>query len=157
VLIFEHANTQAEETETTGPVDIRSARRMRDGGDVALITYGGSLHKTLAAADRLAALGIGAAVLDLRVLRPLDTAAIVALAQQCRRVVVIDEGWRSGSLAAEIIARIVECAFYELDAPPVRVCSEEVPVPYAQHLEEAVLPQPDRIVAAAQALLGGRG
>ncbi|MBP6095413.1 MAG: alpha-ketoacid dehydrogenase subunit beta [Methyloversatilis sp.] len=160
VLIFEHAalyNMQAEESETTGPVDIRSARRMRDGGDVALITYGGSLHKTLAAADRLASLGIGAAVLDLRVLRPLDTAAIVALAQQCRRVVVIDEGWRSGSLAAEIIVRIVECAFYELDAPPVRVCSEEVPVPYAQHLEEAVLPQPDRIVAAAQALLGGRG
>lgn len=160
VLIFEHAalyNTQAEAADTTGPVDIRSARRMRDGGDVALITYGGSLHKTLAAADRLAALGIGTAVLDLRVLRPLDTAAIVALAQQCRRVVVVDEGWRSGSLAAEIIARIVECAFYELDAPPVRVCSEEVPVPYAQHLEEAVLPQPDRIVAAALALLGSKG
>jgi pyruvate dehydrogenase E1 component beta subunit len=157
VLIFEHAalyNMQAEDAETTGPVDIRSARRVRDGGDVALITYGGSLHKTLAAADRLAALGIGAAVLDLRVLRPLDTAAIVALARQCRRVVVVDEGWRSGSLAAEIMARIVECAFYELDAPPARVCSEEVPVPYAQHLEEAVLPQPDKIVAAVQALLG---
>ena len=156
VLIFEHAalyNMEAE-LEDEGPVDIRSARLMRDGSDVALITYGGSLYKTLAAAEQLAERGISAAVLDLRVLRPLDAGAIVALTRQCRRVVVVDEGWRSGSLAAEVMARIVESAFYELDAPPVRVCSEEVPVPYARHLEDAVLPQPEKIVAAVETLMG---
>jgi pyruvate dehydrogenase E1 component beta subunit len=69
-------------------------------------------------------------------------------------VVVVDEGWRSGSLAAEVIARIAEQAFYDLDAPPARVCSEEVPIPYARHLEEAALPQADKVVAAVRALLG---
>ena len=66
---------------------------------------------------------------------------------------IVDEGWRSGSLAAEIMARIVEQALYDLDAPVARVCSEEVPVPYAKHLEDAVLPQPAKIVAAARQLL----
>jgi pyruvate dehydrogenase E1 component beta subunit len=68
--------------------------------------------------------------------------------------VIIDEGWRSGSLAAEISARITEQAFYELDAPVVRVCSAEVPMPYPRHLEEAALPQPERIVAAAREVVG---
>jgi pyruvate dehydrogenase E1 component beta subunit len=74
--------------------------------------------------------------------------------RKTRRVVVVDEGWRSGSLAGEVVARIAETAFYDLDAPPVRVCSAEVPIPYAKHLEEAALPQPDGIVAAASGLLG---
>ena len=70
------------------------------------------------------------------------------------RVLIVDEGWRSGSLAGEVMARIVEQVFFELDAPPARVCSEEVPVPYAKHLEEAALPQVAKIVAAARQLLG---
>jgi pyruvate dehydrogenase E1 component beta subunit len=121
---------------------------------VSLVTYGGSLPKTMAAAEALAAEGIDAEVLDLRSLRPLDTDAILASVRKCRRVVVVDEGWRTGSLAAEILARVAEEALYDLDAPPARVCSEEVPMPYAKHLEDAALPQPGRIVAAAKATLG---
>jgi pyruvate/2-oxoglutarate/acetoin dehydrogenase E1 component len=71
-----------------------------------------------------------------------------------RRAVIVDEGWRSGSLAAEIGMRVVEQAFWSLDAPIGRVCSEEVPVPYASHLENAALPQVSRIVAAAKTALG---
>jgi pyruvate dehydrogenase E1 component beta subunit len=78
----------------------------------------------------------------------------MASVRKCRRAVVVDEGWRSGSLAGEIMARIVEQAFYELDAPLARVCSEEVPIPYAKHMEEAALPQPAKIVAAVKALFG---
>jgi hypothetical protein len=88
-------------------------------------------------------------VIDLRVLRPLDTPRSWPRCARRRRAVVVDEGWRSGSLAAEIMARIVEQAFYDLDAPVARVCSEEVPMPYAKHLEEAALPQPPKIVAQA--------
>lgn len=156
VLIFEHAqlyNLEGDLTQT-GATDIEHAALRRAGGDLSLITYGGSLPKALDAAQRLAADGISAEVLDLRVLRPLDDAAIVATVRKTRRALVVDEGWRSGSLAAEVMARIVEQAFYELDAPPARVCSEEVPIPYAKHLEDAALPQPDKIVAAAKRLLG---
>jgi pyruvate dehydrogenase E1 component beta subunit len=124
----------------------------RAGRDVALITYGGCLPKALAAAEALAAEGIEAEVLDLRVLRPLDTASIVAAVSKCHRAVVIDENWKSGGFAAEVMARIMENAFYELDAPVVRVCTEEAPIPYAKHLEDAVLPQPEKIVAAVKGL-----
>ena len=78
----------------------------------------------------------------------------MASVRRTRRAVIVDEGWRSGSLAAEISARIVEQAFYDLDAPPARVCSAEVPIPYAKHLEDAALPQVDGIVAAARGVLG---
>ncbi len=158
VVIFEHAqlyNSEAEVGESRG-TDIRHAAVRRPGSDVALITYGGSLPKCLQAAAELADDGIEAEVLDLRVLRPLDREAIAASVRKCRRAVVVDESWRTGSLAAEVVARIVEDAFYDLDAPPARVCSEEVPIPYARHLEEAALPQVPGIVAAAHATLGRR-
>jgi pyruvate dehydrogenase E1 component subunit beta len=135
-------------------VDIAHAAIRRAGGDVSLVTYGGSLPKALAAAEELAAAGIDAEVLDLRVLRPLDDDAILASVARTHRAVVIDEGWRTGSLAGEISARIMEGAFYELDAPVERVCSREVPMPYAHHLEEAALPQVDGIVAAARRTVG---
>jgi len=156
VLIFENAQLYNAEGELPDEVDadIDHARVRRAGKDVSLITYGGSLAKTLQAADELARSGVDAEVIDLRVLRPLDTDAIVASVRKCRRAVVVDEGWRSGSLAAEVMARIVEHAFYDLDAPLARVCSEEVPIPYAKHLEEAALPQPAKIVAAVRAMLG---
>ncbi|OHC67941.1 MAG: pyruvate dehydrogenase [Rhodocyclales bacterium GWA2_65_20] len=157
VVIFEHAglfNMEGELPDTRDDltVDIRSARVRRIGTDVAIITHGGSLSKALAAAGQLAAEGISAEVVDLRVLRPLDTAAIAAAVAKCRRAVVVDEGWKSGSLAAEVMARIMENVFYELDAPVARVCSEEVPIPYAKHLEDAALPQPEKIVAAVKGL-----
>ena len=157
VLIFENAalyNLKAELDDPPPPVDITSAAIRRAGTDVSLITYGGSLFKTLAAAEALAEEGIEAEVLDLRVLRPLDTEAILATVRKTHHAVIVDEGWRTGSLAAEVSARIVEGAFFDLDAPPVRVCSEEVPIPYAQHMEYAALPQPEKVVAATKALLG---
>jgi pyruvate dehydrogenase E1 component beta subunit len=156
VVIFEHAGLFNMEGELPDDwtVDIASAKVRRTGKDVAIITYGGSLPKVLAAAETLAADGVEAEVIDLRVLRPLDTATIVAAVAKCHRAVVVDEGWKSGSLAAEVMARIVEHAFWELDAPLARVCSEEVPIPYAKHLEDAALPQPEKIVAAVKEMLG---
>ena len=156
VLIFEHAQLYNSEGELsdTDVVDLCSAQVRRTGTEVSLITYGGCLPKALEAAETLAGQGISAEVVDLRVLRPLDDATLMASVRKCRRAVVVSEGWRSGSLAAEVMARISEQAFFDLDAPLARVCSEEVPIPYPRHLEEAALPQAHKIVAAVQALLG---
>jgi pyruvate dehydrogenase E1 component beta subunit len=155
VIIFEHAQLyNMEEDIVQDACDIDTAAVRRAGTDVTLITYGGSLPKTLLAAQQLGEQGIAAEVIDLRVLRPLDTGAIVASVRKTHRAVVIDEGWKTGSLAAEIVAQIMEQAFYELDAPVARVCSAEVPVPYARHLEEAALPQPAAIVAAVNQMMG---
>jgi pyruvate dehydrogenase E1 component beta subunit len=156
VIIFEHAALYNVEGELPEPwsTDIKSAMVRRPGSAVSLITYGGSLPKTLKAADMLGKDGIDAEVIDLRVLRPLDDETVMASVRKCRRAVIVDEGWKTGSLAGELMARIVEQAFYELDAPLARVCSEEVPIPYARHMEEAALPQPDKIVAAAKGLFG---
>jgi pyruvate dehydrogenase E1 component beta subunit len=153
VLVFEHGslyNAQGELDDDAGPVDIDSAAVRRPGTDVSLITYGGSLPTVLDAADRLAAEGLGAEVLDLRTLRPLDDAAIASTVTKTHRAVVVDEGWRSGSLSAEVSARITETLFYDLDAPVGRVCSAEVPMPYARHLELAALPTAERVVAAVR-------
>lgn len=158
VLIFEHAqlyNSEGElPAEGSSMVDIRSAVVRRPGSDVSLITYGAGLSKALQAADTLAAQGVSAEVIDLRVLRPLDDATVMASVRKCRRAVIVDEGWRSGSLSAEIMARICEQAFFDLDAPLARVCSEEVPIPYAHHLEQAALPQVPKIISAVHALMG---
>jgi pyruvate dehydrogenase E1 component beta subunit len=160
VILFEHGSLYGLEGEMAAepvPVDISRAAVRRTGTDVSLITYGGTLGKTLEAARQLAAEGVSAEVVDLRVLRPLDAEAVLASVRRTHRVVVADEGWRSGSLSAEIVARIVEHALYDLDAPPARVCSAEVPMPYARHLEEAALPQVAAIVAAAREVVGARG
>jgi pyruvate dehydrogenase E1 component beta subunit len=158
VVVFEHAQLYnvEEEIPDVVDVDIVRAKVRRAGTDVSLITYGGSLPKAMRAAAELAAAGIEAEVVDLRVLRPLDDETVMASVRKCRRAVVVDEGWRSGSLAAEVMARIAEQAFYDLDAPLARVCSEEVPIPYARHMEEAALPQPARIVATVRSLMGER-
>ena len=157
VLIFEHARLYPLEGEVAadaGPVDLERAAVRRAGTDVSLIAYGGTLDRALAAADELAGAGISAEVLDLRVLRPLDEAAILATVARTHRVVIADEGWKSGSLSAEIAARIAEKALGELDAPIRRVCAAEVPIPYAKHLEDAALPQAAQIAAAARELVG---
>ena len=156
VIVFEHVmlyNTEGP-LEAVDSVPLTGAAVRRPGRDVTLITYGGSLPKTLAAAEKLAGDGIEAEVIDLRCLRPLDDATVMASVRRTRRAVIVDEGWRTGSLAAEISARITEQVFYELDAPPARVCSAEVPIPYPKHLEDAALPQVDGIVAAARGVLG---
>ena len=159
VIVFEHAllyNLEGELAAGAGAVDIDHAAVRRKGTDVTLITYGGSLGKTLQAAEELARAGISAEVIDLRTLRPLDDATIIASVSKTHRAVIVDEGWKSGSLAAEIMARIVELAFYELDAPLARVCSIEVPIPYPKHLEDAALPHVPGIVAAAEGVVRGK-
>jgi len=156
VLIFEHVmlyNRSGVLSADAGPVDISSARVQRPGNHVTLVTYGGTLFKALDAAAELAKEGVEAEVIDLRVLRPLDAETVLSSVRKTRRAVIVDEGWRSGSLSAEISARIMEGAFWDLDAPVERVCSAEVPIPYPHHLEEAALPQPAAIVAAAKATL----
>jgi pyruvate dehydrogenase E1 component beta subunit len=158
VILFEHATLYPLEGEVeAGDVDLARAAVRRAGTDVTLVTYGGSLPKTLAAAERLAADGVAAEVIDLRVLRPLDDATVLASVARTRRAVVVDEGWRTGSLAAEVSARIMEKGFFDLDAPVARVCSAEVPIPYPRHLEDAALPSVERIVAAALGVAGRRG
>ena len=158
VLIFEHGllyNMEGEVAADAAAVDISHAAIRRPGKQISLITYGGTLFKTLQAADELAGDGIDAEVVDLRTLRPLDTATIIESVQRTHRALIIDEGWRSGSISAEIMARIVENAFYELDAPLARVCSAEVPMPYPKHLEDAAIPQVANIVAAARRVVTG--
>jgi 2-oxoisovalerate dehydrogenase E1 component len=157
VLIFENVmlyNMTGQLAVDAGPVDIDKAVVRRPGRDISLITYGGSLWKTMEAAAMLATEKIDAEVIDLRSLRPIDNATIMTSVTKTRRVVIVDEGWCSGSLAAEIGMRIVEQAFWELDAPIGRVCSEEVPIPYPSHLENAAIPQAPRIIAAAKSTLG---
>ena len=156
VFIFEHATLyplEGEMEEDTGLMDITQAAVRRPGRDVTLITYGGSLGKTMEAASLLAKDGIEAEVIDLRSLRPLDTPTILDSVARTHRAVVVDEAWRTGSFAAEISTQIMEKAFDELDAPVLRVCSEEVPMPYAKHLEEAALPQVNGIVGAAKRIV----
>ena len=160
VLLFEHAllyNQEGPAPGAGGTVDIASAAVRREGRDLSILTYGASLFKSLDAAETLASEGIHAEVVDLRVLRPLDTETILSSVRKTHRVIVVDEGWRSGSLSAEISARIQEQAFFDLDAPVERICSAEVPMPYAAHLEQAALPQADTIVDTARQMIENHG
>ena len=160
VLIFENAllyNFEGELAGDAGPVEIAHAKVLRPGDGLSLITYGGSVPKTLEAARELDAKGVSAEVLDLRTLRPLDTDEIVASVRRNHRVVIVDEGWKSGGISAEIMARVMEQALYELDAPVERVCTADVPLPYSKHMEEAALPSVERIVAAGLKVMGRNG
>jgi pyruvate dehydrogenase E1 component beta subunit len=159
-VIFEHQylySMEGELDESAAPRSPWRAEIRRQGRDATIVSWGGSLPKALRAAGDLAAEGIDAEVVDLRCLRPLDLDTVRASVGKTHRLVVVDEGWRTGSLAAEIVASIAEGSLYDLDAPPARVCSVEVPIPYAKHLEDAALPQPERIAAAVRALRAHRG
>lgn len=160
VFIFEHATLyplEGEIDETAKLVNLNRAAVRRAGRDISLITYGGTLGKTLQAAEHLAGEAIDAEVIDLRSLRPLDTSTIVESVAKTHRAVIVDESWRTGSFAAEVSAQIMELAFDNLDAPVARVCSAEVPMPYAKHLEAATLPQVEGIVNAARSLVSRHG
>lgn len=157
VIILEHVmlyNMTGKIAGNAGAVDIDRAVIRRPGRDVTLIAWSNCLWKALEAAEALAKDGVEAEVIDLRSLRPLDDATIMASVTRTRRAVVVDEGWRTGSLSAEIAARVQEACFFHLDSPVARVCSAEVPVPYPKHLESAALPQVSDIVAAVKALPG---
>jgi pyruvate dehydrogenase E1 component beta subunit len=160
VLIFENQtlyNMDGELPADAAPVEIAKARVRREGTDVSVFTYGASLPKSLEAAAALEKEGISTEVVDLRVLRPLDDATIMSSVARTHRVLIVDEGWRSGGISAEISARITEQAFYELDKPVQRLCSAEVPLPYARHLEQAALPQVEGIIACVKNLVQAHG
>ena len=160
VLIFENQtlyNMEGAIPAEVASVDIDHARVRRAGDDISIITYGVGLWKSFEAAEKLAAEGIEAEVIDLRTLRPLDNETFLASIAKTHRVLIVDEGWRSGGISAEISARVMEGAFYDLDTPVERVCGAEVPMPYAKHLELVALPQPETIVATARKMVRKNG
>jgi pyruvate dehydrogenase E1 component beta subunit len=156
-LVFEHAllfNLKGDLTEesraTASNLDRASVRK--SGDRITLVTYGAMLWRSLEAAQELEAEGISVEVIDLRSLRPLDRPTIMQSVQKTHRLLVVDEAWKTGSISAEIIASVNETCFYDLDAPPARVCGVEVPMPYASHLEEAAMPGKAGIMEAARSL-----
>ncbi len=160
VLIFENSglyNMEGTLAPDAGPVDIDRARVRREGKDLTIITHSASLFKSLDAAQILAGQGIDVEVIDLRTLRPLDERTFLTSIARTHRALIVDEGWRSGGISAEIATRIMEGAFYELDAPVQRLCSVEAPMPYAKHMEDAVLPQTDKIVDLVRRMVGADG
>ncbi|HSL65824.1 MAG TPA: alpha-ketoacid dehydrogenase subunit beta [Gaiellaceae bacterium] len=154
VFIFENAILYPVEGEADGDgLPLGHAAVRREGADATLVTYGGSLPKTLESAEQLAAEGVECEVVDLRSLRPLDLDTVLASVAKTHRLVVVDEGWRTASLAAEVGMQVAERGFDLLDWPPQRVCSAEVPMPYAKHLEDAAIPSAERIAAAVRETL----
>ncbi|MFI7188276.1 alpha-ketoacid dehydrogenase subunit beta [Nocardia nova] len=157
VVIFEPIslyNSGSDLPEDAGAVDIDAAAIRRSGTDVTLVAYGATVPVALAAADLAATEGIAVDVVDLRSLRPLDEATVLDSVRRTHRLVIVDEAWRSVSIAAEIAARAAEYAYYDLDAPIGRVCGAEVPIPYARQLEDAALPDPSGVLAAIRKAVG---
>ena len=132
---------------------IGKARTMREGKDVTLVSYSIGVGVALDAATTLAKEGIEAEVIDLRTLRPLDTAAVLTSLKKTNRLVVVEEGWPTCSIASEVIALCMEQGFDDLDAPVLRVTNEDVPLPYAANLEKLALIKADDVVKAAKAVL----
>ncbi|SPD72545.1 putative pyruvate dehydrogenase, E1 component, beta subunit [uncultured Desulfobacterium sp.] len=160
VLIFENNtlyNMEGELPVDAGALDIDHALIRRTGTHVTLITYGASLFKSLEAAEQLSKEEIQAEVIDLRTLRPLDHDTFLKSISKTHRAVIVDEGWRSGGISAEISARIMEGAFYDLDAPVERICGAEVPMPYPRHLEEKALPQVETIISTVRRMVKSNG
>ena len=129
---------------------IGKARIMREGKDVTIVSYSIGVGLALEAAELLAGEGIDAEVIDLRTLRPLDKETVLASLAKTNRIVVAEEGWPTCSIASEIAAIAMEDGFDYLDAPVVRVCNEDVPLPYAANLEKAALINTPRIVEAVK-------
>ncbi|RLE22851.1 MAG: alpha-ketoacid dehydrogenase subunit beta [Actinobacteria bacterium] len=160
VIVFEHSalyNERGPVDPNTGPVNIDQAAIRRSGSDLTIVASAGMVSKALTAADRLDQSGISAEVIDLRSLRPLDVPTLTSSVARTNRALVLDEGWRTGGLGAEVSATLAEVCFWSLDAPVERLASAEVPIPYAQHLELAAIPQIDDIVAAADNLVRPSG
>jgi len=156
VIFIEHTALYSRKGDLPGEpysIPFGQAEVHRQGADVTLIGYSGSVYQCAQAADLLAADGIEAEVLNLRTLRPLDTETIVASVRKTHRAVVVEDDWKFGGFAGEIAAIIMEQAFDDLDAPVARVCGADVPIPYAKELEQAALPQPADIATAAKGLV----
>jgi pyruvate dehydrogenase E1 component beta subunit len=133
---------------------IGKARIMREGTDVTIVSYSIGVGLSLEAADRLAEDGISAEVIDLRTIRPLDKATVLASLAKTNRLVVAEEGWPTCSVGSEILAICMEEGFDDLDAPVLRITNEDVPMPYAANLEKAMLVNADKIVAGVRRTLG---
>lgn len=157
VVIFEHVmlyNREEELLERSEDYTAETANIVIEGSDVTLVTYGGSLYKAVAAAEQCKQSGIQVEVIDLRCLRPLDMPTVLKSVQKTHRLVIVDESWQTGSLASEISAHVAEQGIWYLDAPIVRVCSREVPIPYPAHLEQAATPQVENIIDAVSRVVG---
>lgn len=155
VIIFEYTtllNTE-ERLFGTNSVDIEKAAVRRRGKDITLITYGAGLTKSMEAAKILAEENIDVEVVDLRVLRPIDTETIIESVNKTHRALVVEEAWKSGGISAEITSIIMTDAFYQLDAPVERLCGKEVHLPYPKHLEEAAIPQVQDIVNSVKKMI----
>jgi pyruvate dehydrogenase E1 component beta subunit len=155
VIFIEHTaiyGFKGEVPEGDYSVLFGQAQVMREGRDVTVIGYSGSVHQALRAADALASQGMEAEVINLRTLRPLDVDTIVTSVKKTSRAIVVEDDWRFGGFAGEISALIMEKAFDYLDAPVGRVCGADVPMPYAKGLEDAALPRAQNIVDAALAM-----
>ena len=151
-LIVEHSglyNERGPVDPDGGPVDIERATIRRSGEHLTIVAWAGMVPKAIDSAEQLVAAGISAEVIDLRSLRPIVVRPIFESVRRTHRALVVDEGWRTGGLSAEIAAAIAETCFWTLDAPVARLAAAEVPIPYAKHLESAAIPQVDDIVAAA--------
>ena len=133
-------------------VPIGRARIARPGGDITIVAFSIAVAHALEAAERLAGEGIEAEVIDLRTVRPLDLDTIVASIARTNRCVTVEEGWPACGIGAEISAVIMERAFDDLDAPVLRVASEDVPLPYAANLEQLALPNAEKVVEAVKAV-----
>ncbi|MFA9460371.1 alpha-ketoacid dehydrogenase subunit beta [Thiohalorhabdus methylotrophus] len=157
VVILEHEaiyNLKGEVPDEEYFAPLEGARVVREGTDVTLVGYLMSTHWNLAAADKLAEQGISAEVIDLRSLKPIDGATLRASLAKTHKAVICTEDEAPVGMSAEIMAVLNEECFFELDAPPVRVTAEDVPMPYNHELEKAALPDADKIVTATQKLLG---
>ena len=156
VVFLEHEMLYGQEFDVPEGDDhvvpIGRAKVRRTGADVTLVGYSRMVGLVLKAAELLAAEGIEAEVIDLRTLRPMDHTTVVESVRKTHRLVTIEEGWGPMGVGAEVIARVIEHGFDYLDAPPARVCQEDVPLPYAANLEAASLPSVDKIVTAAKAV-----
>jgi pyruvate dehydrogenase E1 component beta subunit len=134
-------------------IPIGKAWIARAGKDVTIVSFGMGMVHALQAAEELEHEGIGAEVIDLRTIRPMDSATIIQSVKKTGRCITVEEGWPQSGIGAEIIAKIMEGAFDYLDAPVIRICGKDVPLPYAANLEKLALPNAGEIVAAAKAAL----
>jgi pyruvate dehydrogenase E1 component beta subunit len=134
-------------------VPIGKARTMRAGTDITLVSYSIGVGLALEAAEILAGDGINAEVIDLRTLRPLDEAAVLESLKRTNRMIVVEEGWPTCSIASEIVALAMEKGFDDLDAPVLRVTNVDVPLPYAANLEKSALVNVGAVLAAVRGLM----
>jgi pyruvate dehydrogenase E1 component beta subunit len=157
VLFIEHSTMYQERGEVPEDKDfvlpIGKSEVKRQGKDVTLVTYSKMLQITLKAVQQLAAEGIEAEVIDLRTLRPLDMEPVYESFKKTNRAVIVEEGWRSYGVGAEVAARLYEECFDYLDAPIQRVAQKEVPLPYSAELEKSAIPNPNEVVKAVKAVM----